>query len=505
MIRKSEYFEQISKFLDSELSQSELSEFEAQLGIDSELAEELNLHMEMQKALGEADVISLRSKLARMVQNQPDTENSRSFDPFSFELSEELSSYQNMDRSLYDEDILKFEHSFPKIHLYQHKIAGKENIHQFYKEQAEVDSVNETESLSPYDEALFNDIRNALEENDIAEIRASLKQIAKSIPAHAYSAEQIEEYVSNQMNPELRVQFEEDLSLNTSLVHDVRLSQEINLAGAEFDIIDLRATLQEIQKSESHSTIRMEEMEAYIHNELSDEELASFETELSSNKDLVSEISLIRDIDRALAESDVMQLRNKLQRIAGDAAAEKQTERSFAGRGRVRKVMLSSVAASLILLLGITGLMTRHVSQNDIYQKFYTKYQVTGIARSASLSANQTLSSALQKFDNHDYDAALSLFKKVISADQNNMVGHFYSGVSLQETGKYSNAISEYQTVIANKDNLFIEQAEWYIGLCYLQTREDKKAFKQFKKIANKEGFYQPKAQTILEKLKYLD
>ena len=504
MIRKSEYFEQTSKFLDSELSQSELNEFEAQLEVDSDLAEELNLHLEMQKALGESDVIGLRNKLAKITQNQTDTETTNSFDSFNFGLTEELSSYKNMDRSAYDEDILNFEHSFPKIHLYQHKIAGKENIHQFYKEQGEVDSVNESETLSPYDEALFKDIQNALEENDIAEIRASLKQIAQSIPAHSYSAEQIEDYVSDGMNTELLSQFEEDLILNTSLANDVRLSREINLAGAEFDIMDLRANLQEIQQSESHSTVRIEKMEAYIHNELSDEELASFEAELSSNRELISEINLIKDIDRALNETDVMQLRNKLQRISGDAA-EIQTERSFAVKTKIKKVMLSSVAASLILLLGITGLLSRQASQKDIYQNFYSKYQTTGIARSANLSADQTLITALQKFDNKDYDAALNLFQKVISADQNNMVGHFYTGVSLQETGKYNNAIREYQTVIANKDNLFVEQAEWYIGLCYLQTNEDKKAYKQFKKIAKNDGFYQAKAQSILRKLKYSD
>ena len=83
------------------------------------------------------------------------------------------------------------------------------------------------------------------------------------------------------------------------------------------------------------------------------------------------------------------------------------------------------------------------------------------------------------------------------------MVGHFYTGASLQETGKYQNAIKEYETVIIDKDNLFTEQAEWYIGLCYLQTNENRKAYRQFKKIAEKEGFYQQKAQSILNKIKY--
>jgi len=85
------------------------------------------------------------------------------------------------------------------------------------------------------------------------------------------------------------------------------------------------------------------------------------------------------------------------------------------------------------------------------------------------------------------------------------MVGHFYSGIALQETGKYQNAIKEFETVTIDKDNLFTEQADWYIGLCYLQTNENRKAYKQFKRIAKKEGFYQQKAKAILRKIKYAE
>jgi hypothetical protein len=505
MIRKSAYFEQTCRFLDSELSDEELSQFKAQLEIDSELADELSLHSEMQKALSEADVISLRSKLDRIVQNQPDSDNITNADFFSFELSDELSSFQNLDASVYDEDILNFEHSFPKIHLYQHKIAGKENIHQFYKEQGKTEAANQSEVLSADDEALLSDIRDAVKESDIAELRVSLKQIARSIPAHNYSAEQIEEYLTNGMEPGMLAQFKEEILINKSLARDVRLSREIDQAGAEFDIMDLRATLQEIQKSEMHAAYPMEQMEAYIHHELSDQEMASFETELTSNQDLIAEINLIKDIDKALAENDVMSLRSKLSRIAADAASQKQSERSFAARLTTRKMLIASVAASLILLLGIAGLISRNTSQKEIYQRFYATYQTNSIARDANLSANQAFASAMQKFDSKDYHAAQTLFQKVIASEPNNMVGHFYAGVAFQETGKYSEAIGEYQAVIRQRDNLFVQQAQWYLALCLLKTDEEEKAYAQFTQIAQKEGYYQNKAKAVLRKLKYLN
>ena len=503
MIRKSEHFEQIDRYLDAELTQPELSELESQLAIDSDLADELNLHLEVEQALAEKDITSLRENLNQIVQIQSDTENMHVFDSFNFGLSEELASWENLNRQLNSDAISNLEHSFPKIHLYQHKIAGKENIHQFYKEQADSNPVNEDESFSAYEENLFSEIQNALEESDILEVRANLKQIAQTIPAHQYSTEQIDDYVFGRLDSELRAQFEEELTINASLANDVQLIREIDLAWAENDIMDLRASLKEIQKSENQSSTRTEEIEGYLYNELSDDQLISFEAELSTNQELLDEINLIRNIDLALKENDVMQLRSKIQHISGEIAAGKQTERSFAGHFKARKIVFAAVAASLILLLGIAGLLSRESSQGELYQKFYTTYQTTGVNRSASLTTNQALSDALQKIDNKDYNTALGLLKEVVGRDPNNMVGHFYTAVSLQETGKYQNAISEYQTVIVNKDNLFIEQANWYIALCYLQTNEDKKAFNQFKEIAKNQGFYQQKAEAILRKIKY--
>jgi len=502
MIRKSEYFEFTDKYLDAELSEAEVSDFETQIEIDSDLADELSLHLDVKQALAENDVINLREKLNQIVQNQTEKEMIGIFNSFNFGLSEEFSSHKNLG-NLPSTDLQNITQSFPKIHLYQQQIASKENIHQFYKEQFNSDSIAEDETLTPYEEDLFIEIQNALEENDILDIRANLKQIAQSMPAHTYSVEEIDSYVYNQMEPEFRSQFENDLSTNAALAHDVQIIKDIDLACEETDIMNLRATLNKIQKTEFQSSSRIEEIEGYIYNELSEEEMASFETELSSNKNLADEIELIRNIDLALKESEVMQLRNNLQDIAAKIASEKQTELSFVTRFRARKVILSSIAASLILLLGITGLLTRQASHDKLYQKFYAAYNISGINRSANESADKTLSIALQKFDNQDYEVTIDLLNEVTSRNQNNMVAHFYTGASLQETGKYQDAISEYQKVILDKDNLFIEQAQWYIGLCYLQTNENKKAYKQFKKIAETQGFYQPKAQAILRKMKY--
>lgn len=501
MIRKSEYYELTDRYLDNDLSQSEVRDFEIQMEFDSDLADELSLQLDVTQAVAENDIINLRNTLNQITQNQEENQLAGVLNAFSFGLSEEFSSFNKL-ASQAGADLQNITHSFPKIHLYQHQVAGKENIHQFYKEQGSSDAPSEEETFSAYEEDIFSEVRNALEESDILDIRANLKQIAQSLPDHQYSTEDIDSYILNLMDPQDRIMFENELSVNPALAHDLQLINDLDMACQENDIISLRASLAEIQKAEFNPTSRIQEIEGYIYNELSDDEMASFEAELTANKGLAEEIELVRNVDRAIAENDVMNLRNNLQDIAGSIAAEKQTQQSVFNRFIARKVIISSVAASLILLLGITGLLTRQASEDKLYQKFYAAYQTTGINRSAESVTTPNMVVALQKFDNKDYKNAIELFQKVIEQNPNDPAASFYAGAALQEIGKYPNAINRYMAVIENKDNMFFEQAQWYIGLCYLQTNETKKAYKHFKKIAENQGFYQDKAQAIIRKMK---
>ena len=504
MGHRSEYFEIIDKYLNNELTEPELSELKLKLEFNADLIEEYNLQVEVHQAIQEKDIAELRDKMNSIVHNQEIPNNkpeSAISDAFNFGLAEELSSKPNFNGPINLDDIIDFSHSFPKIHLYQHLIAAKENIYQFYKEQHVDTSKKELESFPPLEDALFEDIKTAMQENDILDLRANLKQIASTRSHHSHTLNDITDYVDQTMDEEQRAKFEEKMLTDKNLANDVQLFKEVDIAMAENDIMNLRASLQEIQQSAFKFTSGIKEIDGYINNELTESELAIFEAELTHNKALYTEIDLIKSIDNALQEKDIMQLRNNLKNIANDNLNKKQTERSIGIRFRPRKFAISIAAASIILMMGITGLL-KYTSEDDIYQKFYTKYETAGITRSSSSNSDETFAMALQKYNKQDYHSALNLLQEVISRDQNNMASHFYSAVSLQELGKYKNAIEEYEIVVVNKDNLFIEQAQWYIGLCFIQTKEDKKAISQFKKIVNGKGFYEDKAEAILRKMR---
>lgn len=505
MIRKSDYIEQIDKYLNEELEQPELSLFEIQVDSDSDLAEDINLLKEIDGAIAESELIALRKNINAILNIEQNCDDYLTPEPYIFALSEEISSIHKMDNQIELDKIINSGHSFPKIHLYQHRIAGKETIHQLYKDQLKNESDDNADDFSLADDDLFSDIQLALQENEIIDIRANLKQIAASIPDHQYSTQDLEDYIHDNMHSEQKKLFEMDLDSIPNLRQDLSLVKEIDLAWLEKDIMDLRTSLEKIQKSQFQTSDDIELIEGYIHQELSEEQNTAFEAKLAENSSLKLDIELIKEIDLAISEDELIKLRNNLQKISHKAKNQKNIEQSFFSKFKKNKIIISAVAASLLILLAITTLIPGKSSHNDLYLKFYSTYQTSGINRSGEFNTDKMLNIALQNFDKKQYETSIDFLKKVIEKNPNNIVGHFYFGMALQETKNYHEAIDQYQTVINNNNNLFIEQANWYIGLCYLKTNENKKAFDTFKYLANKNGFYRSNALSILQKIKYTE
>ncbi len=501
---KSEYYQNIDLYLDGELSGVELEEFNNGMRIHAGLAEEVEFHREVEEAVQEKEIMNLRKKLGRIILEEQSLEDDlmeeilSEYDGYNFGLSNEFSSLREFFGPLASSEIDRLSHSLPRIHIFQHEVAAKENIHQFYKEQFDKEE-SEEELLSPNDETIFSEIKSALHENDINELRANLVQIAHGLPEHQWNTEDIDKYLNLELAPPELENFEEELKFNRWLEVDLEFHREVDTALMEKDILDLRASLDKIQGIEHTGIMQSEEIDRYLNEDLNVEEFALFEEELSTNPALAAEVAFYQEVDVALEEKAIMQLRSALEEIGENTRKENQR----AIRMPLSKLAISTVAASLIILLGIGGLLTQQTtSEKNLYTKYYQPYQGAGTIRSDNTTLDQTLTVALQKFNAQEYESALGLFQTVIANDTDNPVGHFYAGVSYQETGRFIEAIEEYSVVVKNRDNLFVEQAEWYIGLCYLQTQDRKRAYRQMELIAKSDSYYKPKAEAILRKIK---
>jgi hypothetical protein len=66
---------------------------------------------------------------------------------------------------------------------------------------------------------------------------------------------------------------------------------------------------------------------------------------------------------------------------------------------------------------------------------------------------------------------------------------------------KFELAETPFIEIIDNKDNLFVDQAEWNLGLCYLRSGKAMKAENLFVRISRGNTVYKKNANQILRKL----
>jgi tetratricopeptide (TPR) repeat protein len=240
-------------------------------------------------------------------------------------------------------------------------------------------------------------------------------------------------------------------------------------------------------------------IERYLQGDLKKKEIREFEHSLEKDSRLLREFKLRKEIEDALLEDDVMDLRTQMQGVM-----EQQTSNPV--HWFKRKAMIATVVAGLLLGLGGTGYyfyLTKHAPTTDkIFQEYYQPYEATITIRSgAENEINGMLTNALEKYKQQDYRAALQLFEKVLY-QRDDVAASLYSGISHMEIKEYREANESFDTVIEDKDNLFLHQAKWYMSMCHIKLDNQDKAITLLEELSQQSGYYKDKAKEVVRKLK---
>lgn len=124
--------------------------------------------------------------------------------------------------------------------------------------------------------------------------------------------------------------------------------------------------------------------------------------------------------------------------------------------------------------------------------------------RSADNDAfNEVIMKAGEAYEAGKMKQAAQLFKEAQNLDPQNMTLQFYEGVCLLSpaVNQVGEARTIFKKIVADKDNYYIEQGEWYLALTYLQEKKEKEAVTWFTKIKELEGRFANKASQILDQL----
>ena len=238
-------------------------------------------------------------------------------------------------------------------------------------------------------------------------------------------------------------------------------------------------------------------IERYNAGEMSDTEKEWFLKELEGNIELRNEVDLRKRTDEVLRKQDVLSLRNKLSQIEQNRK-EVTKQVSSPGRSFIR---YAAVLAALVVIGSITLLTRKNMSNDEILNRYYKVYEPPTTQRSAQSAPDADFTLALELYNTHDYGKAAILFNKVLENKPNDMQVILLQGVSNFEEKNYPEAKQSFNKVIENRDNLYIDQAQWYLALCYLQTNETEKAKQLFTLIGQESGIYQNDARKIVRGL----
>jgi hypothetical protein len=500
MILNTDFFDQIEDYCQGQLDEILKFRFESELKINPLLRSEMELWMEIQSAIKEKEVLTLRNKLQSVTQQQNAATVSYND---SFDLLDEYCEIQEITEILSSEELITFYDSLPKVHAYHHLTTSNENIHEFYKNQKE--SLNNRvhdvdDDVIDFDLAEFEGLEQAILEKDILQFRQTLMQVAKSVEPQ-FTIEEIDEFINGELTGVDLIEFENDMFQNRSLRSEVKLHQEIDLAINENDIMNLRGQISNILQTETSWNVSEKSIEDYIDGTLEGELLDEFLLELKDNSDLMAEVELRKLVNESIGESDIFNLRNELK-VARESAEVKKVKMLIPEAKISEMRFWRSSVAILIVLLGIAGVLRNSfVSVDNMYDNYF---EVPAWSPERSLSDEITLlQRANISYLNGDFAQVINILEQVSESNVEYPVFDFYKSVSFQKLEKLDDAIAGYTKVINHGDNLFIEESEWYRSLCYLKTGNKEKARVELLAVIKRKGHFENDAKAVIRRLKY--
>ncbi len=495
MIPKTKLLDWLEDYCMDNLSPSEKNDFETELKSNSSLRDEVEFEKTLQLAVTEKDVLKLREKL-QTVAKRSDKE------PAPFDLFEGFKNIQQLSDTLSPEELLKFYDSLPKAHVYQHELVSNENIHEFYREQNN-STLNEDLLSDEFDDLAFETegLEEAVLEKDIINLRETLMKVSSSVREQC-SAEEVDAYLNGELTGFELERFEQELAVNSILQREVSIHREMEIAILEPDIINLRKELERLTRTETSWNVSEYQIEDFINGELEGEELKLFLTEFNENTDLRAEVALRKSIDISVGEKDIFSLREKLEHVKEDL--ESREIRSIVPDTSTRYASWWRAGVAVaIVLIAFAGLLGRETANsNHTYEDYFQAPQWAPERTVASYLG--ILQQANNFFAEGAYDKALILYDRAIKENDEKFVFQFYKASTLQNMGKYEEAIPAYSQVINHGDNIFVEEAEWYKALCYIKLGEKDDARKQLNAIINRNGYYATDAKTVLRKTRHL-
>jgi len=245
-------------------------------------------------------------------------------------------------------------------------------------------------------------------------------------------------------------------------------------------------------KKTSHS----QRIEQYRFGPMSESERVKFEQDLIENPKLNHEFQLDIEIEDSLKQYDIIDLRRKLFKAMNEEKLKVKVPVSKSYHSKW--YMVAASITFLVLLGGAFHLMNPvKYTNNTLFEMYYSGENAHSLTR----SAGNTNDEAMTKYREGDFNSALVLFNEILDKDPSNIYVRYYTGLASIETKQNEKAITEFKYIIDQKNNLFVENAQWYLALTYLRNNQMTDAKDLLVQINNSSNPHNKEAAQILKRI----
>ena len=238
-------------------------------------------------------------------------------------------------------------------------------------------------------------------------------------------------------------------------------------------------------------------IERYLDNKMESSEKRWFEKEMEGNLWLRKELELRRKSNEIVSNFDAVNLRKKLQK------AEMHHRNESVIKKAVRKVPVNYAAifVGLIIISTLVILSEKSIDLRSFTDNAVDNYNALTIHRSGEINAPIQLTKGMELYREGKYNEAIQQFELLVDGNNSAIQSNFLNGIANMQIDRYKEAISSFNTVIKHNDNMFIEDAAYYLSLCYVNIEENERARAILEGIISSESRYRKDAKKVLRSI----
>ena len=229
----------------------------------------------------------------------------------------------------------------------------------------------------------------------------------------------------------------------------------------------------------------IENIEAYIDNNLQGKELEEFELLLEQDEDFADLVENIKAGVYAIDAIGHSEMKKKIKEIHRNMKQKRSTKIPV-----LFKIAAIFIGIASIAILSWYSFSAKH-NYNSLFADNFEPYTnlLTIKGETQAFDEQSLINNAMYRYDLHDYMKANESFKKLLTYKKDNDTILFYYGISKLGAGEVDDAIVLLNKLLEKENSLFSRfgHVKWYLALAYLNDAgELQKAGKSEKEINDK-------------------